>query len=73
MEVGLALAEARAAREVRPHWDGIAGYCATENMVPLGFVKGLNNRIRMLRRRGYGFRDEDDLRFKILTCQLPKL
>jgi len=41
--------------------------------VPLGFVEGLNNRIRVLQRRAYGFRDEGYLRLKILTCQLPKL
>ncbi len=61
------------ARMVGTHWDGIASYCATENKVPLGFVEGLNNRIRVLQRRAYGFRDEDYLRLKILTCQLPKL
>lgn len=61
------------ARMVGTHWAGIASYCATENKVPLGFVEGLNNRIRVLQRRAYGFRDEDYLRLKILTCQLPKL
>ena len=28
------------------HWDGIAAYCKPENKVSLGFVEGLNNKIR---------------------------
>ena len=39
----------------------------------LGFVEGLNNKIRAIQRRAYGFRDEEYLRLKILTCMLPKL
>ena len=54
-------------------WDGIAAYGKPENKVALGFVEGLNNKIRVLQRRAYGFRDEDYLRLKILTCMLPKL
>jgi transposase len=33
------------------HWDGIAAYCEPENKVPLGFVEGLNNKIRVFQRR----------------------
>jgi Transposase len=29
------------------HWDGIAAYCRPENKVSLGFVEGLNNKIRV--------------------------
>ena len=58
---------------VAVHWDGIAAYCHEENKVPLGFVEGVNNKIRTIQRRAYGFRDEDYLRLKILTCMLPKL
>lgn len=43
------------------------------NKVPLGFVEGINNKIRTIQRRAYGFRDEEYLRLKILTCTLPKL
>ncbi len=53
------------------HWDGIAAYCRPENKVSLGFVEGLNNKIRVIQRRAYGLRDEDYLRLKILTCMLP--
>jgi transposase len=61
------------ARMVESHWDGIEAYCHEENKVPLGFVEGLNNKIRAIQRRAYGFRDEEYLRLKILTCTLPKL
>ena len=53
------------------HWDGIAAYCAPENKVALGFVEGLNNKIRVIQRRCYGIRDENYLHLKILTCTLP--
>jgi transposase len=55
------------------HWDGIAAYCQPENKVSLGFVEGLNNKIRVIQRRAYGLRDEEYLRLKILTCMLPQL
>jgi transposase len=57
---------------VEDHWDGIASYCHAENKVALGFVEGLNNKIRTIQKRAYGFQDEDYLRLKILTCTLPK-
>jgi transposase len=52
------------------HWDGIAAYCQPENKVSLGFVEGLNNKIRVIQRRAYGLRNEEYLRLKILTCML---
>ena len=55
------------------HWEGIAAYCKLENKVSLGFVEGLNNKIRVLQRRAYGLRDEEYLRLKVLTCMLPAL
>ena len=61
------------ARMIEAHWEGIEAYCHEENKVPLGFVEGLNNKIRALQRRAYGYRDEEYLRLKILTCMLPKL
>lgn len=63
----------RFALMVATHWDGIEAYCHEENKVPLGFVEGMNNKIRVLQRRAYGYRDEDYFRLKILTCMLPKL
>ena len=55
------------------HWDGIAAYCKPENKVALGFVEGLNNKIRVIQRRAYGLRDEEYLRLKVLTCMLPPI
>jgi transposase len=61
------------AQMIDRHWDGIAAYCTPANKVSLGFVEGLNNKIRVLQRRAYGLRDEEYLRLKILTCMLPPL
>lgn len=58
---------------IERHWDGIAAYFRPENKVALGFVEGLNNKIRVIQRRCYGLRDEDYLHLKILTCTLPPL
>ena len=49
------------------------GGCQSENKVSLGFVEGLNNKIRVIQRRAYGLRNEEYLRLKILTCMLPAL
>jgi len=61
------------ARMIERHWEGIAAYCRPENKVSLGFVEGLNNKIRVIQRRAYGLRDEEYLRLKILTCMLPPI
>ena len=61
------------AEMIERHWDGIAAYCEPENKVALGFVEGLNNKIRVIQRRAYGLRDEEYLRLKILTTMLPPL
>jgi len=58
---------------IERHWDGIAAYCKPENKIALGFVEGLNNKIRVFQRRAYGLKDEEYLRLKVLTCMLPKL
>lgn len=58
---------------VQRHWDGIAAYCKSENKVPLGFVEGLNNKIRVIQRRAYGLKDPEYFRLKVLTCMLPPL
>ena len=58
---------------IERHWDGIAAYCDPANKVSLGFVEGLNNKIRVLQRRAYGLRDPEYLRLKVLTCMLPEI
>jgi transposase len=61
------------ANMIDKHWDGIAAYCKPENKVALGFVEGLNNKIRVIQRRSYGLRNEEYLRLKVLTCMLPPI
>ena len=56
-----------------PHWHGIEAYCHEDNKVALGFVEGLNNKIRSIQQRAFGYRDEEYFRLKILTCMLPEL
>jgi transposase len=63
----------RFADMVDTHWAGIAAYCIPENKVSLGFVEGLNNKIRVFQRRAYGLKDEEYLRLKVLSCMLPPL
>ena len=61
------------AEMIDKHWDGIAAYCRPENKVSLGFVEGLNNKIRVIQRRSYGLRDKEYLRLKVLTCTLEAI
>lgn len=61
------------AEMIERNWEGIAAYCRPQNKVSLGFVEGLNNKIRVIQRRAYGLRDEEYLRLKVLTCMLPEL
>lgn len=61
------------AKLIERHWEGIAAYSKSENKVSLGFVEGLNNKIRVIQRRSYGLRDEDYLRLKVLTCMLEDI
>ena len=35
---------------IATHWEGLAAYCKPENKVALGFVEGLNNKIRVIQR-----------------------
>lgn len=58
---------------IERHWEGIAAYSQADNKVSLGFVEGLNNKIRVIQRRAYGLRDEEYLRLKILTCMLDPI
>jgi transposase len=61
------------AEMIESHWNGIAAFILSEDKVSLGFVEGLNNKVRVIQRRAYGLRDEEYLRLKVLTCMLPAL
>jgi transposase len=63
----------RFAAMITRHWEGIAANCQPENTVALGWVERLNNTIRVIRRRAYGLRDEEDLRLTTPTALLPPL
>lgn len=39
---------------VERHRDGIAAFIQLEDKISLGFVEGLDNKIRVIRRRAYG-------------------
>lgn len=52
---------------IEKHWDGIVSYCNPDNKVSLGFMEGMNNKIRVIQRRAFGIRNEEYLRLKVLT------
>ena len=52
---------------VERHWKGIISYCRPDHKVSLGFMEGLNNKIRVIQRRSYGIRDMEYLKLKVLT------
>jgi transposase len=52
---------------------GIGSYCHPDNKVSLGLVEGVNNKIRVLQRRAYAYRDEEYLKLKIVAAFLPSL
>ncbi len=52
---------------IERHWDGIISYCHPENKVSLGFMEGLNNKIRVIQRRAYGIKDQEYLMLKVIT------
>jgi transposase len=56
---------------VENHWEGIISYCHPQHKVSLGFMEGLNNKIRVIQRRAYGIRDLEYLKLKVLTSFLP--
>ena len=52
---------------IERHWDGIVAYCHPDNKVSLGFMEGLNNKIRSIQRRAFGIKDQRYLKLKVLT------
>jgi transposase len=56
---------------VERHWEGITSYCRPDHKVSLGFMEGLNNKIRVIQRRAYGIRDKEYFRLKVLTSFIP--
>jgi len=57
----------RAAKTVRKHLAGVAAYLLSR--LTNGFTEGINNRIRVIARRAYGFHSAEALAAKIfLNC-----
>lgn len=56
---------------VERHWDGIISYCRPNHKVSLGFMEGLNNKIRVIQRRAFGIRDMEYLKLKVITSFIP--
>jgi transposase len=56
---------------IERHWDGLVSYCHPDNKVSLGFMEGLNNKIRVIQRRAYGIKDQRYLKLKVLTSFIP--
>ena len=52
---------------VERHWNGIISYCQPHHKVSLGFMEGLNNKIRVIQRRSFGIRDMQYLKLKVIT------
>jgi len=52
---------------VERHWEGIVSYCHPDYKVSLGFMEGLNNKIRVIQRRAYGIKDQEYLMLKVVT------
>ncbi len=52
---------------IERHWDGIASFCHPDHKVSLGFMEGMNNKIRVIQRRAYGIRDKEYLMLKVVT------
>jgi transposase len=52
---------------IERHWDGIVSYCHPDHKVSLGFMEGVNNKIRVIQRRAYGIKDQDYLMLKVIT------
>ena len=61
------------AQLVERHWEGIISYCRPHHKVSLGFMEGLNNKIRVIQRRSYGIRDMEYLKLKVLTSFIETL
>jgi len=55
------------AEMIERHWDGIISYCHPDHKVSLGFMEGLNNKIRVIQRRAYGIKDQEYLMLKVIT------
>jgi transposase len=59
-------------RMIDKHWDGIVSHCELQHNIKLGYVEGANNKIKVIQKQAYGYRDDEYLELKILTAFLPR-
>jgi len=52
---------------IEKHGDGIISDCHPDHKASLGFMEGLNNKIRLIQRRAYGIKDQEYLMLKVIT------
>ena len=55
-----------AALTIRNHFDGICNYFLSRTTS--GVMAGINNRIKLIKRQGYGFSNFDNFRARLLAC-----
>lgn len=55
-----------AASTIRNHLDGICNYFLSRTSS--GVMEGINNRIKLIKRQGYGFSNFDNFRARLLAC-----
>ena len=60
------------AKMIDKHWDGIVSHCELQHNIKLGYVEGANNKIKVIQKQAYGYRDDEYLKLKILTAFLPR-
>ncbi len=60
------------AKMIDKHWDGIVSHCELQHNIKLGYVEGANNKIKVIQKQAYGYRDDEYLELKILTAFLPR-
>lgn len=60
------------ARMIDKHWNGIVSHCELQHNIKLGYVEGANNKIKVIQKQAYGYRDDEYLELKILTAFLPR-
>lgn len=53
-------------QSIRDHLDGICNYFISHSSS--GTIEGINNRIKLIKRQGYGFTNFDNFRARLLAC-----
>ena len=55
-------------RMFEAHKDGILNYFLRKDHLKMGYIEGMNNKVKTLIRMHYGFRDKEHLRMKIIQA-----